>query len=821
MESNSKNSRNVRGGGGGLPVEMPPDIRKIVQNLREVVGRNCTDSEIYAVLVDCNMDADDAVQRLLSQDTFHEVKSKRERRKEMKETQELRAARCNSGTSSRGARLGNDGVSYIASTENNCNELGKAAYKREIGSSAPLVSSSPSYVYRATGKNINEQPSTLSNFFNADNRRQSIGTGDAISSSVQLSLGLQPAWPGVSKGHLSMADIVRRGRQENRGSEMSTEISCMPQLAASTNSSHSHIKSPQTSSPPESMMHQDLHSPHLSNLSEMIHESGMTANQHDVDNEWPVIENLTSSSGSSALCTSADPDTEVYANQSCMYGDTADLSTNSQPNKVQVSERDIDIQNLNSANGSSSASTRQIFANGAGGASDDDLLQEKITHDSLWHMSKPQEGMASSSDLPFPNRAASVNGNITLTVSSAAANLLQLNIGKEELAMPPPENNSTVVLPNYLQAFSSDCSHLSFGTYKSGAASASPKPVASNPFKSNLEFSAAIDGSSAGHLNIRDRNSGYLADEHLGFLYDIPTTTADVRNYELLVSSPAEVKTQDALEATCGHPYISPLPVPDSSIKNIQQSSPKSSFVITPNARNLPTSLSEMVLNSGTFCLPQQSSQTLPGSNLAYRAVPPQLLSERSYSQPTLPLGESANMFGYPSIPQSQTYVPSALQQAYQGSSTYHDSVAGMNYNLLQYRNGATMSSLPLSNDSTSAYRSFVGNTNNIPGNFLLNMSTSPTRSAVGYNDLLHYQYRDGNNSTRFQQNNHSTWDSGIGSQTMLLQDGSCYSLLGQNPQHAGYQQGQPASHHYESLGYPNMYPSQTDYTRTSAAKPW
>lgn len=173
---------------------------------------------------------------------------------------------------------------------------------------------------------------------------------------------------------------------------MSTEISYMPQLAASTNSSHSLIKSPQTLSPPESMMHQDLYSPHPSNLSDIIHESGMTANQHDVDNERPVIENLTSASGSSALFTSADPDTELYANQSCIYGDTANLTTNSQPNKVQVSERDIDIQNLNSANGSSSASTRQIFANGAGGVSDDDLLQEKITHDSLWHMSKAQEG---------------------------------------------------------------------------------------------------------------------------------------------------------------------------------------------------------------------------------------------------------------------------------------------------------------------------------------------------------------------------------------------------------------------------------------------
>lgn len=39
----------------------------------------------------------------------------------MKETQELRAARCNSGTSNRGARLGSDGVSYIASTENDYN----------------------------------------------------------------------------------------------------------------------------------------------------------------------------------------------------------------------------------------------------------------------------------------------------------------------------------------------------------------------------------------------------------------------------------------------------------------------------------------------------------------------------------------------------------------------------------------------------------------------------------------------------------------------------------------------------------------------------
>lgn len=38
---------------------------------------------------------------------------------QMKETLQLRAARSNSGTSNRGARLDSDGSSYIASTENN------------------------------------------------------------------------------------------------------------------------------------------------------------------------------------------------------------------------------------------------------------------------------------------------------------------------------------------------------------------------------------------------------------------------------------------------------------------------------------------------------------------------------------------------------------------------------------------------------------------------------------------------------------------------------------------------------------------------------
>lgn len=95
------------------------------------------------------------------------------------------------------------------------------------------------------------------------------------------------------------------------------------------------------------------------------------------------------------------------------------------------------------------------------------------------------------------NYSASLNDDVVSAVSSAVANLQQLNIGKEELVvMPPTENQSAVVLPNHLQTFAADCSHLSFGTYKSGVASASPTAVASNPIESNLDVSSA-DGSSA------------------------------------------------------------------------------------------------------------------------------------------------------------------------------------------------------------------------------------------------------------------------------------------------------------------------------------
>ena len=81
--------------------------------------------------------------------------------------------------------------------------------------------------------------------------------------------------------------------------------------------------------------------------------------------------------------------------------------------------------------------------------------------------------------------------NLLPSSSQAMANLQQLNIGKEEPIMPPT-----------VQAFAIDCSHLSFGTYKFGVASASLMAVASNSTKRNLEILVA-NGSFAVHFNFK------------------------------------------------------------------------------------------------------------------------------------------------------------------------------------------------------------------------------------------------------------------------------------------------------------------------------
>ncbi|KAG0467397.1 hypothetical protein HPP92_018977 [Vanilla planifolia] len=62
-------------------VSIPNSAKKTIQNIKEIAG-NHSDDEVYAMLKECSMDPNETAQKLLFQDTFHEVKRKRDKKRE-------------------------------------------------------------------------------------------------------------------------------------------------------------------------------------------------------------------------------------------------------------------------------------------------------------------------------------------------------------------------------------------------------------------------------------------------------------------------------------------------------------------------------------------------------------------------------------------------------------------------------------------------------------------------------------------------------------------------------------------------------------------
>ncbi|XP_052486625.1 GBF-interacting protein 1-like isoform X2 [Gossypium raimondii] len=70
------------GGGGGSRASIPENAKRMIQSIREITGKQHSDEEIFAVLQECFMDPNETAQKLLYLDTFHEVKRKRDKKKE-------------------------------------------------------------------------------------------------------------------------------------------------------------------------------------------------------------------------------------------------------------------------------------------------------------------------------------------------------------------------------------------------------------------------------------------------------------------------------------------------------------------------------------------------------------------------------------------------------------------------------------------------------------------------------------------------------------------------------------------------------------------
>ncbi|KAF5466398.1 hypothetical protein F2P56_016324 [Juglans regia] len=80
---------------GGETQLLSARVRKTIQSIKEIVG-NHSELDIYAVLKETNMDPNETAQKLLNQDPFHEVRRKREKKKESTVYKDSRDPRRNS-----------------------------------------------------------------------------------------------------------------------------------------------------------------------------------------------------------------------------------------------------------------------------------------------------------------------------------------------------------------------------------------------------------------------------------------------------------------------------------------------------------------------------------------------------------------------------------------------------------------------------------------------------------------------------------------------------------------------------------------------------
>ncbi|KAK7840857.1 gbf-interacting protein 1 [Quercus suber] len=688
----------VRGGGGGGGKgnngisTIPASSRKMVQSLKEIVNNLCTEQEIYFTLKECNMDPDEAVNRLLSQDPFHEVKSKREKKKESKDIPDSR---------SRGAitlQIVVVGVVQTATLD--------VAVQANLALLTLVVYMVNLHIRRKMGHmliqplhlrhsaclgitRVDDLPRTdsvtngtllilwMSNYLSSlmkhggsqikfvtlgifvypgcyrlhprgcdsvapEIKLPIVGTSDGISSSTQSS-GFQSTWLG-GPGHVSMADIVKMGKPHGKASAVPS-----PPLQSAN---HQNVLA--TSS---AAAHHNLHSlqDHASMVSDINTEPGVfTSQQLPPNDEWPAIEPPTSSLPS---VVEAPSDTEPYADPSHLPLDRVNRHTKYQLDELQVAE-DLPIEMLNANRvGSTSVSSRNGQEDNSGGPSvlDNSFYKEMNSYQPHKHVLEHNEAEDG--------------------ISSVAANLQQLDLQKQDREAPLEEDNPPVIIPNHLQLHTPDCLNLSFGSFGSGtgtgAAFSGSGSFATRPLTSDLEeTSSAADVSSIGHSD--SRNPEYYGEEHLSTTSDgnlVHRTGGGTVNYDSPSVSQPEALKQETTEVAQGNQYAFPSSAADFTYENTQQFNNAFTHPQTSSPMQSLAALSNVMQQAYTNSLPSSllaSSVQTAREDFAYSPFPVTQSMPTKYSNvassisgPTMSMPEALRA-GSISTPQPTQTLPGA-----------------------------------------------------------------------------------------------------------------------------------------------------------------
>ncbi|XP_048638152.1 GBF-interacting protein 1-like isoform X1 [Brassica napus] len=742
------------GGGGGVSNAkaggVPASSRKVVESLKEIV--NCSDLEIYAMLVDCDMDPDETVSRLLSQDTFHEVKSKRDKKKETKDPAESWTR----STPNRGARSsGYDGYNTSRGGGNRfkSNERGSVqsvpVNRRENGTRNHWAGSS------STPGVLGRQPPPNSDPTNAEVKKaQPTGSNEAVTSSLLPTPAYQSAWANANPGQRTMADIVKMGRPLHQKKNVA--------VPRPTESQESGSKAP-------------------------------------VKDEWPSIEKQVVSYPTSSSLLKPAAESEVPVDQfseprHLTETHLDDLPVASPP--ASVSNRNLLHDDVDDARDSSEYEDENnkvephafeenrgedVSASVATGF-EQLTIESEEDHETLTKEDKPPVIIPSHLQVHTSECSHLMFGSFGLGLGSGQVgsglndNSEETKETEENSSFRHPEsdfyreeeeqqlkNAATDEQTSYQIDSTARNYHASSDSETEEAARHEPPPLQEDH---QYKFSSPAD---YGFENSQQLNPPSETNPQMQSLDTFPNA--------MIVQHQG---IQDAREPDL---HYSPFPTKYNN----------------PTPSSLSGSMAEALRASSIS--PQNQMPSGAGEQAAALA---QHLALNPYShQPGMPLGHYGNLMSYPFMPQSYNpYMPSAFQQAFP-SGNHHQSM------LPQYKTQATAPPVP----PPSAY-GFGGGGSALSSNFPLNSTSAPNSYedvlSSQFRDSSHLA------SSLQQQNEHlAAWHQGQQSNSRVVPGSGYYSHQNQQPpgfrqaqllQQPSQQQQQQ---HFGGHGYGSPYHSQ------------
>ncbi|AQK92436.1 uncharacterized protein [Zea mays] len=756
----------MRGGGGRQPsyaasdgadadaAAVPAASRKMVQSLKGILADR-SEGEIYATLCDCGMDPDIAVERLISQDTFHEVRRKRDKKKETKVNQETRPRPFQKSIYG-GYKAGSD-------------RSGRGGFKGPAKKEPELHASINSSALDVNTSATSETFSATGNVAQADAKN-----------TFQPPSQVKHGWGGVP-GRPSMAEIVKMGRPQAKvGSRSVASSIVMPAIG-------------------------DSAIPNTPNLAPNEYNQTVFASEvgHGAADKLPnvadEVHSVSKDASSLDMLPSAEgTDVEAPSMSANMQG-----SSTPDANEDDV-EKDT---NLEEGNTESLTTPGQVSASGKADLNGD-VSTTTTQFDHLTLLDGPK--------LSDENPAVIIPGHLQVSNADCAhltfGSFVYGTLDASLTTKPLESHGDIVTIPD-------DDYDQSEGRIHDDESKVTLAPAAneyvtstSNSNVENLDITS-VQQSEVTRSNFLDVTSN--TEYNLSSPPDYATSSAALqdstsqsylqenRQFQSISPLPSFMQIQNGLMS----PAIPPLREFDPAF-SLLLTNPPIMHGTTSSSMSSATVSTQPQENANPVGLPNpQLTQSQPSTSIAPGPPLPQHLLH-PYAQTTLPLGY-ASMIGYPSLPPSYAYLPpAAFQQPYMNSGMFlHQAAAAVpnssvKYPLPQYKSNIALASLPQPGSLLSSYVGGFGTANNMPGNFPLNQSTTSATATLGFDGTVPSHLEDGNQFVCLQQNeNPAMWMHGAGSRGMPpLAASTMYGYQGQSHQ-TGLRQGQLPSQYGSALG--------------------